>query len=337
MSKPAGNKKQAIRWGILGTGGQARIFTKDLIGLDGHTVTAVGSRTAAVAQAFADTYQVGRVHTSYEALAADDEVYIIYIATPQSGHYAAARLCLLAGRAILVEKPFTVTAQQAEQIVTLAAERHLFVMEAMWTRFNPVIRQIRDLVAEGILGRITSIQANFAIALAYDPAHRLWNAGLAGGALLDLGVYPVALGSMLLGTPELIHAVTTLAPTGVDANTAIVARYPGGAVGLYQCGLWADSPATATVTGTDGHITIDPPFFRPHSFTIHLKDTEPRHHSITLEGHGYTYQAEEVARCLHAGATESPLMPLAETLTIMRTLESARASFSVLTAEQARR
>ncbi len=337
MSKPAGNKKQAIRWGILGTGGQARIFTEDLIGLDGHTVTAVGSRTAAAAQAFAGTYHVGRVHASYEALAADDEVDIIYIATPQSGHYAAARLCLLAGRAILVEKPFTVTAEQAEQVVTLATERRLFVMEAMWTRFNPVIRQIRDLVAKGSLGQITSIQANFEIALAYDPAHRLWNAGLAGGALLDLGVYPVALGSMMLGTPELIHAVTTLAPTGVDANTAIVARYPGGAVGLYQCGLRADSPATATITGTGGYITIDPPFFRPHSYTIHLKDTEPRHHSITLEGHGYTYQAEEAARCLHAGLTESPLMPLAETLTIMQTLESARASFSAPPAEQARR
>jgi predicted dehydrogenase len=336
VSELAGIEKQPIRWGILSTGGQARIFTEDLIGLDGHIVAAVGSRTAAAAQAFADTYQVGRVHASYEALAADDEVDIVYIASPQSGHYAAARLCLLAGRAILVEKPFTVTAEQAEQIVTLAAERRLFVMEAMWTRFNPAIRQLRDLVADGILGQITSIQANFAIGLAHDSAHRLWNAELAGGALLDLGVYPVALGSMLLGTPDLIHAVTTLAPTGVDANTAIVARYPGGAVGLYQCGLRADSPATATITGTGGHITIDPPFFRPHSFTIHLKDTEPRQHSITLDGHGYTYQAAEVARCLRAGLTESPLMPLAETLTIMRTLDSVRASFSAQPVEQAR-
>jgi predicted dehydrogenase len=335
VSKPAGNTTQAIRWGILGTGGMARVFTEDLTGLDGHIITAVGSRTAAAAQAFADTYQIGRAHASYEALAADDEVDVIYIATPQSGHYAAARLCLLAGRAVLVEKPFTATAEQAQQIVTLAAQRHLFAMEAMWTRFNPVIRQICDLVTEGVLGQITSIQADFAIALAYDPAHRLWNADLAGGALLDLGVYPVALGSMLLGTPELIHAVSTLAPTGVDANTAIIARYPGGAVGLYQCGLWAESPATATITGTGGYITIDPLFFRPHSFTIHLKDTEPRHHSIALEGHGYTYQAEEVARCLHAGITESPLMPLAETLAIMRTLESARASFSGPVAEQA--
>lgn len=328
VSEPAGNKDRHIRWGILGTGGIARVFTEDLISLDGHVVTAVGSRTAAAARAFASTYKVAHAHATYEALAADDEVDIVYIATPHSGHFAAARLCLQAGRAILVEKPFTVTLRQAEEIAMLAAERHLFAMEAMWTRFNPVIRQISDLVAQGILGQITSLHADFAIAPAYDPAHRLWNADLAGGALLDLGIYPIALGSMLLGTPELIRAVTTPAPTGVDANTAIIARYPGGAVGLYHCGLWAQSPTTATITGKRGYIAIDSPFFRPQGFTIYLKDAKPQHHSIPFEGHGYTYQAAEVARCLHAGTKESPLMPLAETLAIMRTMESARASFS---------
>jgi predicted dehydrogenase len=226
-----------------------------------------------------------------------------------------------------VEKPFTATAAQAQDIATLAAERHLFAMEAMWTRFNPVICQVIDMVAEGALGQVTSVQADFAIAPAYDPANRLWNPDLAGGALLDLGVYPVALGSMLLGAPELIRAVTSLAPTGVDANTAIVARYPGGAVGLYHCGLRGYSPPTATITGTRGHIVIDPPFFHPQSFTAYLEGTAPQRHSISLDGQGYTYQAEEVARCLRAGITESPLMPLDQTLTVIRALESARSSF----------
>lgn len=328
MSEPSGNGSRPIRWGILGTGGMARVFTEDLIRLDDHIVAAVGSRTATAAQAFASKYRVGRAHGSYEALAADDEVDVIYVATPHSGHYPAARLCLLAGRAVLVEKPFTVTAGQAEELAALAAQRHLFAMEAMWTRFNPVIRQINDLVTEGIIGQVTCVQADFSIAPAYDPAHRLWNPDLAGGALLDLGVYPIAFGSMLLGTPDLIRALTTPARTGVDANTAIIARYPGGAVGLYQCGLWADSPATATITGTSGFITVDPLFFRPHSFTIHRKNAEPEGQSIALDGHGYTYQAAEVARCIRAGLTESPLMPLAETLAIMRTLESVRAAFS---------
>jgi predicted dehydrogenase len=328
MSKAPGNQNQCIRWGILGTGGIARVFTEDLIRLRDHIVAAVGSRSEATARAFASTYGIGRAHGSYEELAADDDVDVIYVATPHSGHFAAARLCLLAGRAVLVEKPFTTTAGQAEELAALAAEQRLFAMEAMWTRFNPVIRQINDLVTGGTIGRIISVQADFTIAPAYEPAHRLWNPDLAGGALLDLGIYPIALGSMLLGTPEEIRALTSPALTGVDANTAIIARYPHGAVGLYHCGLWADSPATATITGTDGRITIDPPFFRPRSFTIHLPDAEPEHRSTALDGHGYTYQAAEVARCLHAGLTQSPLMPLAETIAITRTLEYARAAFS---------
>jgi predicted dehydrogenase len=317
-----------VRWGILGTGGIARVFTEDLLRLDGHVVAAVGSRAAATAEDFAATYGIGRAHASYEALAADGEVDVVYIATPHSDHFAAARLCLLAGRAVLVEKPFTVTAKQAEEIAALSAERRLFAMEAMWTRFNPLIRQIIEMVTGGILGDLTSIQADLAIAPAYDPAHRLWNPDLAGGALLDLGVYPVALGSMLLGSPDLIRAVTSPAPTGVDENTAIIARYPGGAVGLYHCGLRAASTATATITGTRGHIIIDPPFFRPQSFTAYLENGSPQRESITLEGHGYTYQAAEVARCLRAGLTQSPLLPLAQTLTVMRALESAQASLS---------
>ena len=328
MSESTENPSRRIRWGILGTGGIARVFTEDLIRLDDHIVAAVGSRAAATAQAFASAYGIERAHGSYQALAADNEVDVVYVATPHSGHFAAARLCLLAGRAILVEKPFTATAGQAEEIAALAVKRRLFAMEAMWTRFNQVIRQINELVAGGTIGKIISVQADLAIAPAYDPAHRLWNPDLAGGALLDLGIYPIALGSMLLGPPDLIRALTTTAPTGVDANTAIVARYPGGAVGLYQCGLWAKSPAAATITGTGGYITIDPPFFHPQGFTTCLTDAEPQHQSIALDGHGYTYQAAEVARCLRTGLTESPLMPLAETLAIMRTLETARASFS---------
>jgi predicted dehydrogenase len=327
MSESAEIRNRPVRWGILGTGGIARVFTEDLIRLDDHIVAAVGSRATATARSFAATYGIGRAHGSYEALAADDEVDVIYVATPHPGHFAAARLCLLAGRAVLVEKPFTTSAAQAEELASLATERRLFAMEAMWTRFNPVIRQISDLVAGGMIGQVTSVQASFSIAPAYDPAHRLWNPDLAGGALLDLGIYPIAFGSMLLGTPDLIRALTTPAPTGVDANTAIIARYPGGAVGLYQCGLWADSPATATITGTGGYITVDPPFYRPHSFIIQRTGEQPQHQSTALDGHGYTYQAAEVARCLRGGRTESPLMPLAETVAIMRTLESAQAAF----------
>ena len=328
MSQPRRDLRRPIRWGILGTGGIARTVTEDLLILDDHVVVAVGSRTTAGAMAFARGYGIEHAHGSYPALAADDGIDIVYVATPHSDHFASARLCLQAGRPVLVEKPFSVTAAQAAELRAIAGERRLFAMEAMWTRFNPLTRQIRDLVTGGVIGQVTAVQAVFAIAPSYDPAHRIWNPDLAGGALLDLGVYPVAFGSMLLGTPDLIRALTTPAPTGVNANTAIIARYPGGAVGLYQCGLWAESPATATITGTGGYIIVDQPFFRPQSFTVYLKDAEPQAYSTKLDGHGYTYQAAEVARCLRAGFTESPLMPLAETVAIIQTLDSIRAAYS---------
>src|SRR5713226_5776044 len=164
MSGSPGNPSQPVRWGILATGRIARTFTEDLARLDDHVVAAVGSRTAASARAFADEYGIERAYGSYEALAADDEVDVVYVATPHSGHFAAARMCLQGGRAVLVEKPFTVTAGEAEELVAIAAERRLFAMEAMWTRFNPLIRQINDLVADGSIGRVTSVQADLAIA-----------------------------------------------------------------------------------------------------------------------------------------------------------------------------
>jgi predicted dehydrogenase len=326
MTGPSGERP--IRWGILGTGKIARTFTEDLVGLDDHEVVAVGSRNRASAQAFAAAFAIERAHGSYAALAADTGVDVVYIATPHSEHFAAARLCLLGGRAVLVEKPFTVTADQAEALIMLATESRRFAMEAMWTRFNPLIREVRSLVTAGAIGKVTAVQADFSTAPEYDPEHRLWNPDLAGGAVLDLGVYPISLGSMLLGAPDRIRALTTSAPTGVDANTAIIARYPGGAVGLYHCGFWADSPANASITGTGGYISIGAPFYRPETLSIHPRDAEPSTYSIVLDGHGFRFQAEEVARCLREGLTQSPAMPLAETLSISRTLDTVRADLT---------
>jgi predicted dehydrogenase len=316
-----------VRWGILGTGNIAATFTEDLLILDDHLVAAVGSRDDRRARDFATKYGIDRAYGSYEELADDDSLDVIYVATPHSEHADQAKLCLRAGRGVLVEKPFTVTAAEAAEVVAVAHEQHRFAMEAMWTRFNPLVREIRDLVAGGAIGRVTAIQADLSGAPPYQPEHRLWNPDLAGGALLDVGVYPVSFGSMLLGEPDAVRAVAALAPTGVDANTAVTARYPGGAVGLYHCGLWATSPQPATITGTGGRITIGPPFYRPDNFTIDPDDGEPRTRSVILRGHGYTYQAEEVARCLREGLTESPVMPLADTLSVMRTLDAARADY----------
>lgn len=181
-----------------------------------------------------------------------------------------------------IERSYGSYEDLAADVIALARDRGLFAMEAMWTRFNPLVREIRDLVAGGAIGRVTAIQADLGGAPAYQPERRLWNPDLAGGALLDLGVYPLSFASMLLGEPDAVHALAALAPTGVDANTAIIARYPGGAVGDYHCGLWATSPRTATITGTGGWITVGSPFYRPAQFAIARGGGEPETRSISL-------------------------------------------------------
>ena len=319
-----------IRWGIIGAGRIARDFVTDLLLLQDQVPAAIGSRSSGRAQQFAASYGVEKYYGSYAALAADDSLDVVYVATPHSEHYDAARLCLEAGRAVLVEKPFTVTPAETARLIALATSQRLFAMEGMWTRFSPIVREVTELVRGGAIGRITAVQADLSGANRYDPGNRLWNPALAGGALLDVGVYPLSFGSMLLGAPDEIRAVSSAAPTGVDANTAVIAHYPGGAVGLYYCGLWAKSPEVATVIGVGGTITVGSPtgepFYMPDSYTLVPADGEQRTREITLHGNGFTYEAAEVARCLRAGLTESPLMPLAGTLEVMRVLDAARAS-----------
>jgi predicted dehydrogenase len=316
-----------IQWGILGTGGIARTFTEDLLHL-GHEVRAVGSRAAHTAEAFADEYGIARAYGSYAELAADEKIDVIYVATPHNVHHSAARTCLEAGRAVLVEKPFTTTAADAEDLVALARERNLFAMEAMWTRFNPLVARVRELVADGAIGEVKSVYADFSENVPFDAAHWLWAPELAGGALFDLGVYPVSFAWMLLGEPATVQAVTTHGPTGVDANTGILFGYESGAVATLHCGLLAESPKTATINGTAGWIEVAGPFWNPHAMTLHRDGADSEPYTIEISGHGYTYQAEEVARCLDAGLTESPVMPLDETVAIVGALDTIAARLS---------
>ncbi|HEU5030438.1 MAG TPA: Gfo/Idh/MocA family oxidoreductase [Spirillospora sp.] len=323
-----------LRWGILGTGGIAAVFTEDVLRLPDHEVVAVGSRSHGTAAAFAERYGVPRAHGSYAELAADDGVDVVYVATPHPLHYEPARQCIEAGRAVLVEKPFTTGAADAEKLAALARERGVFAMEAMWTRFNPLVRRLRDLVAEGAIGDVTAVYADFSITRTYDPEHRLWSPELGGGALLDLGCYPLSFTWPLLGPPASVQATASPAPTGVDANTGILLGYTSGAVALLHCGLLGDSPHTATVIGTRGRVDIASPFYRPASMTVVRTGGDPEVLTADIDGHGYTYQAQEVARCLRAGLTESPLMPLDETVAILRTIDEITAQFHQSTSTQ---
>ncbi|MGA8116506.1 MAG: Gfo/Idh/MocA family oxidoreductase [Actinocatenispora sp.] len=320
--------ERTIRWGILSTGGIAATFTEDLLGMDGAEVVAVGSRAADSAEAFAGRYGIPRAYGSWQALADDPDVDVVYVATPHSAHHAAAVTCVEAGRAVLVEKSFTLNLAQAEDLVARARRAGVFVMEAMWTRCMPAVRQMIELISTGAIGTPRVVTADFGVTGAFDAAHRLRAPSLGGGALLDLGVYPVWFAQLVLGTPGTVRATGRLTPEGVDETTGMLLGYDSGAVATLSCSLSADSPRTASVTGTEGRIELTRGFFAPQGFTLHRGGGTERVEAAQT-GHGYVHEAAEVMRCLRAGLTESPLVPVADTLAVMGTLDAVRAQVGV--------
>jgi predicted dehydrogenase len=313
-----------LRWGIMGTGGIASAFAEDLKLTDSGVAAAVGSRTAESADAFADRLGIETRHSSYEALANDPDIDVVYVATPHPMHHGNARLALEAGKAVLVEKPFTMNAEEARDLVALARERGLFLMEAMWTRFLPHIRHVRELLPR--LGDVVTVTADHGQWFAEDPAFRLFAPELGGGALLDLGIYPVSFASMVLGTPERVVSMTAPAFTGVDAQTSMLFGYAGGAQAVLSCTLRAVSPTAATIVGTDARIEIEGPFYAPASFTLIPREGDRSRFEYIDEGRGLRHQADEVALRLAAGETESPHMPLDETVSIMGTMDEVVAA-----------
>lgn len=314
-----------LRWGILGTGGIAAAFARDLQPVDDAEVIAVGSRSAESASGFAGRLGVPRAHGSYERLVDDPEVDVVYVATPQTAHAANVRLALEAGKPVLCEKPFTVTAAEARDLVELARERGLFLMEAMWTRFLPHFRRIDELLRSGALGDVTTVVADHGQAIPADPGHRLQRPDLAGGALLDLGVYPVSLASYVLGRPDGVSAAGTIAPNGVDAQTSAVLTYASGAHAVVTTTLRARTANRAVITGTEARLEIDDVWYTPTSFSLlRPGSAQPERFERPRDGGGLRHQAVEAGRLLRAGRTESDVMPLDETVAIMETLDEIR-------------
>ena len=311
-----------VRWGIIGTGLIADTFATDLALTDSGIVAAVGSRTQESADRFAQRLGIERAHASYEALVADPGIDIVYVATPHPMHRDNAILALEAGKPVLVEKPFTMNAAEAREIVTLARAKRLFAMEAMWTRFLPHADVIRAWLADGALGGIVSVSADHGQWFAEDPDFRLFSPGLGGGALLDLGIYPVSFASMVLGTPDRIVSISDPAFTGVDAQTSMLFGYDGGAHAVLTCTLRAKSPTAASIVGTEARIEIDGDFYAPASVSLIPREGEPTVVPSEHEGRGLRHQADEVALRLAAGDLESPLMGLDETISIMETIET---------------
>jgi predicted dehydrogenase len=316
---------EPLRWGVMGTGGIADTFAADLELTDSGVVAAVGSRRMDSADRFGDRFGVPRRHASYEDLVVDPDVDVVYVATPHPFHHAGAQLALRAGKPALVEKAFTMNAAEARDLVATARAEGLFLMEAMWTRFLPHIAQIRELLDDGALGEIVTVTADHGQWFAKDPGFRMFAPELGGGALLDLGIYPVSFASMVLGTPQRIVSVVTPAFTGVDGQTSMLFGYATGAQAVLTCTLSAKSPTRAAIVGTEARIEIDGDFYAPTSFTLIPRIGEQARFDAPHEGRGLRHEADEVARCLREGLLESPLMPLDESISIMATMDAVLA------------
>ncbi|HTT59886.1 MAG TPA: Gfo/Idh/MocA family oxidoreductase [Acidimicrobiales bacterium] len=310
-----------IRWGILGTGGIAHTFASDLSYIDDGVVAAIGSRSQSSADSFGDRFGVPRRYDSYEELVRDDQVDAVYVATPHPMHFENASLALGAGKPVLVEKAFTMTGQEARDLVALARHQGLFLMEAMWTRFLPHVIALRELISAGRLGEIVSFEADHGQWFALDPSFRLFAPELGGGALLDLGVYPVSFASMLLGTPERITALIEPAFTGVDGQVSMIFGYQSGAQSTLSCTSLARTATRACVSGTRARVEIAGDFYAPTSMALITRDGEREDFVFDTQGRGLHYEAHEVARCLREGRMESDSMPLDESIAIMETMD----------------
>ncbi len=319
----------ALRWGILGTGWIADLFTRDLL-MDGHSVTAVGSRTAQAAERFAAALGIARAHASYEALAADPEVDIIYIATPHPMHAANAKTALLGGKHVLIEKPFTLNGNEAQEIVDLAASKGLVALEAMWTRFLPHMVRIRQILATGALGQIRSVSAFHVQDLPDDPAHRLNAPELGGGALLDLGIYPISFTWEVLGQPSSIQASARFRETGVDAQVATIFGYASGALAVTLSASDTAGPNTAAILGTEGRIEIDDVWYQPTSFRLYGNNGQVvETFNTPVAGRGMQFQAIEAERLIRAGLAGGEILRPAQSVAIMRTLDTIRAQIGL--------
>jgi predicted dehydrogenase len=315
---------RTIRWGILGTGFIAHTQTADLVAC-GFTVAAVGSRSQQSADAFAAEFGIPTAHGSYEALVADPGVDAIYVSTPHPFHAENALLALRAGKHVLVEKSFTVNAAQAREVVAAGDAAGLVVMEAMWTRFLPHMLRIREIIAAGTLGEVRTLIADHNQNLPKDPAHRINNPELGGGALLDLAIYPVSFAFDLFGAPATTSAIAAMTDTGVDRQNAILFGYDSGQQAVLQSALDTAGPNRASVIGTGGRIEIDGTWYAATTFSVFDADNVViERFENTVEQRGMQFQSWEFERRILEGDFSPAILPAAESVRIMESLDEVR-------------
>ncbi len=357
---------EAVRWGILGSGRVADGFARGLTSSPGSELVAVSSRDPANARSFATRHGAVRAHADHEALVADPDIDVIYVATPNDRHADDAVMSLAHGKAVLCEKPFTTDADSAERVIAEARSRRLFCMEAMWMRFIPAVQRVAELVGAGEIGEVRSVHADFSQAVEVDPTSRFFDPALGGGALFDLGVYTLSFAQLLLGEPTRVSGRLQIGPTGVDELAAVVLAYESGATAVLTSSLRSTGPNGAVIAGTRGTIRLAGPLCAPTSFAVdpvvparagaasssqwrdrvlanpraasvvrrglglarRVRSRSGRSTTMRIVGTGYQYEADEVVRCLRAGELESPAMQLDDSLRVVRLTERLRSELA---------
>ncbi|WP_274648573.1 Gfo/Idh/MocA family protein [Paenibacillus humicola] len=325
----AEQEQRIIRWGILGLGGISNSFTGELVNAPGAKVCAAAARSKEKAEAFAAKFGIPRAYGSYEELAQDPEIDIVYVGTVHPTHKDSVLACLRGGKAVLCEKPFTMNADEAREIADEAKARGLFVMEAMWTRFLPAIVKVREWLAEGRIGEVKLLKAEFGFDAGWNPEGRLLNKELGGGTLLDAGIYPVSFASMVFGAqPVWIVSSAHIGETGVDEQYSVIFDYEGGGRAALHGAVRLQMVNDAWLYGTKGKIHV-PDFLAAKTATLHVHNEEPVTFRDDRTFRGQNFQALEAMECLRTGAAESPVMPIGETVAIMGTLDAIRAQWNL--------
>ena len=318
------NKK--IRWGILGTGRIARAFADGLKNTSNGYLNAVGSRRQDSAQSFAEEWNVPHFFDSYSLLAESSTIDAVYIATPHTEHTKNALICMENGKAVLCEKPFAVNADQVTKMIQTAREQNILLMEGMWSRFPPLMEKVRNLIADDEIGEIRTIHADFGFRPEQKNLEgRLFNPNLAGGSLLDVGIYPVSLSFMLNGKPDSFKSDWTMGETGVDEQASIIFKYSNGSMAVLHSSIQSETSQEAFISGTEGTIRIHKQCWKPQSLTLSKRSTgKTKKIESPFIGNGFNYEAEHFGELLITGKKESPIMPLEESLEIIKTLDEIR-------------
>lgn len=320
-----------IKWGIIGTGTIASTFATALNSMEDTRLVGVSSRNINRAKEFAKKFQIEKAYGSYEELVKDEEIDVIYIATPHSEHKENAELCIKNGKAVLCEKPFTINVPDSEYLIFLAKEHKVFIMEAMWTKFLPTTIKVKQWIKEGRIGKVRHFRASFGYRSPFDPNHRLYNPDLAGGALLDVGIYPITyVVHMMDRLPDEIISSAQLGETNIDEQNVIIMKYNDGVIADLSSSVAVETGYDAMIFGENGWIVI-PKFWSAEKAHLYNSKNElvelfnnPHHEN------GYEYEAYEVNKCLREGKLESDKLPHKDTLDVMRIMDDIRAEWELI-------